>query len=75
MVMRCLLPLPVQVLGRLPNVLVTALRLEPAHEALNRAVKSIAVRLGMGRLLVWVVTGFTGTPKSMQCLEHRGWFA
>lgn len=46
MTMRCLLPLPVQVLGRLPNVLVTALRLEPAHEALNRAVKSIAVRVG-----------------------------
>lgn len=33
----------VKVLGRLPSVFVTALRLEEAHDSLNRAVKSIAV--------------------------------
>lgn len=33
----------VKVLSRLPNVLVTALRMEQCHDSLNRAVKSIAV--------------------------------
>ncbi|KAG1664606.1 hypothetical protein FOA52_004481 [Chlamydomonas sp. UWO 241] len=33
----------VKVLGRLPTVFVTALRMESVHDALNRAVKSIAV--------------------------------